>query len=87
MILSSGHPVFKESVVGIGCGTEKVNPYSSTMITYALFPMNLFGTSTLADVPMEFTVLSKNPLIFFSFSVKVPCFSSTTLGTITVIYR
>jgi len=49
--------------------------------------MNLFGTSTLPDVPMEFTVLSKNPLMFFSFSVKVPCFNLMVLGTITVIYR
>ena len=48
---------------------------------------NDFGTSTLADVPMEFTVLSKNPLIFFSFSVRIPCFNSMVLGTITVIYR
>ena len=40
-----------------------------------------FGTSTLADVPIEFTVLSKNPLMFVSFSVKVPCFNSMVLGS------
>lgn len=49
--------------------------------------MNLLGTSTFADVPIEFTVLSKNPLMFFSFSVKVPCFNSMILGTIVDIYR
>ena len=49
--------------------------------------MNLFGTSTLADVPIEFTVLSKNPLIFVSFSVNVPCFSLITRGIKIDIYR
>lgn len=42
--------------------------------------MNLFGTSTLADVPIEFTVLSKNPSMFVSVSVKVPFFNLITRG-------
>jgi len=41
--------------------------------------MNLLGTSTFADVPIEFTVLSKNPLMFFSFSVRVPFFNNLLL--------
>lgn len=49
--------------------------------------MNRFGTSTLADVPIEFTVLSKNPSMFVSFSVSVPCFSLITRAIIIVIYR